>query len=407
MHSNSDALMLLQILITIGASQVLTLAFLIWLKKERNQADYLLSLELLLMFLVIIFYNYHDELALFSPAWTFASFWFAYLALPTFYLYIRSASKGTIDFYNWKNWLPFVPFTLVMALFWQNYLQFDAVEQQAITAQIMSLSPPIWYKLVYYGIFFLVFPLYLLASMRLLQEHEHYILTKFSYKENVSLAWLNRFLWGEGFVWLGFLLFEVVGHHFLNIFGHDHGFQAAFIILIASIIYLGVYGLRYQGVFVDRNASPEPDIARKEVVVEKEETARYQSSSLQEERAIAYAKSIKTYMEQERPYLEPRITIGELASRMNIPVNHLSQVINEQFEQNFFDFVNTYRVRAFQQLVQERDLQSFTLLALAYEAGFNSKSSFNAIFKKIADMTPSEYVRSLRKLPSTKMSTNS
>jgi len=101
-------------------------------------------------------------------------------------------------------------------------------------------------------------------------------------------------------------------------------------------------------------------------------------------------------METEKPYLEPRITIAELAQRMDIPVNYLSQVINEQLDQNFFDFINTYRVAEFKRLLAEPDFQHYTLLSLAYEAGFNSKSTFNAIFKKITGRTPSDYARELQ-----------
>lgn len=393
--------MLLQTIITIGASQVLTLSFLIWLKKKREQADYLLSLELLLMFLVIILYNYHDELHFFSPILTFASFYIAYLVLPIFYLYIKSASTGYVNFSRWKNWISFVPFLVVMCLFGFNFIIHDRAVQEILTTQIMGDVYPRWYKIVYYGMFFGVFPYYLLASFRLLQRHENYILTKFSYKEDVSLAWLNRFLWGEGLVWVAFLIFEVLAHNFFQIVGEGLGFQAAFIILIACMIYLGIYGLRFQGVFMDR------EVERTLVSLEeKEETTKYQSSSLNVNKAKEYEERLQNFMIAEKPYLESKITISELAQRMNIPVNHLSQVVNEQFNQNFFDFINNYRVKAFQQLVQERDVQQYTLLALAYEAGFNSKSSFNAIFKKTAGMTPSEYVKSLRQLQKTKMRTN-
>jgi AraC-like DNA-binding protein len=325
----------------------------------------------------------------------------AYLVLPIFYLYTKSASTGYVDFYKWKNWISFVPFLMVMCLFGFNFFIQDRAKQELLTTQIIEGAYPLWYQVVYYGMFFGVFPYYLFASFRLLKRHENYILTKFSYKEEVSLAWLNRFLWGEGLVWVAFLIFEVLAHNFFQIVGEDIGFQAAFIILIACMIYLGIYGLRFQGVFMDR------EVERILVPIRgKEETIKYQSSSLSADKAKAYEERLQNFMMAEKPYLASKITIAELAQRMNMPVNHLSQLVNEQFNQNFFDFINNYRVKAFQQLVQERDLQQYTLLALAYEAGFNSKSSFNAIFKKTAGMTPSEYVKSLHPIPKTEIRTN-
>ncbi|MCB0642793.1 MAG: AraC family transcriptional regulator, partial [Phaeodactylibacter sp.] len=217
--------------------------------------------------------------------------------------------------------------------------------------------------------------------------HEAYILTKFSYTEDINLGWLNRYLWGNIILWLSFLTFEVIGSKLLDFYPHEVGFIPGFVVLVGLILYLGIYGRR-QGVIFDSETTPLLEPLEEEVAEEK-----YQSSSLTDERAALYLKQLRVYMDREKPYLEPKMTIAKLAERADIPVNYLSQVINDRLDQNFFDFINSYRVREFQELLEQPDNSQYTLLSLAHDAGFNSKSTFNAIFKKFTGQTPSEYVR--------------
>ena len=98
-------------------------------------------------------------------------------------------------------------------------------------------------------------------------------------------------------------------------------------------------------------------------------------------------------MENEKPYLNNRLGLKDVAEYLNISVHHLSQVINEQLDKNFFDFVNDYRVTEVKNLLRDPKHKQFTLLAIAYDCGFNSKSSFNSVFKKITGLTPSSYVK--------------
>jgi len=96
-------------------------------------------------------------------------------------------------------------------------------------------------------------------------------------------------------------------------------------------------------------------------------------------------------MENEKPYVDSGLTLTQLAGRLNISPHNLSEVINTQLQQTFFDFINHYRVEQVKTDLADSQKQHYTFLALALEAGFNSKSSFNAIFKKHTGMTPSEY----------------
>jgi AraC-like DNA-binding protein len=114
---------------------------------------------------------------------------------------------------------------------------------------------------------------------------------------------------------------------------------------------------------------------------------------LKPEDSQLYLDQLLDFMEKEKPYRQPNITIQELADTMQISKHHLSQVINERLEKNFYDFINQYRVAEAQLLLVNPKYRHLTNLAVAEEAGFNSKATFNAVFKKQTGQTPSEYVK--------------
>ena len=120
---------------------------------------------------------------------------------------------------------------------------------------------------------------------------------------------------------------------------------------------------------------------------------KYEKSNLTSGRADEYLKRLLSCMETEKPYIDGDLTLQKLADKLSIPASHLSQLINERLEQNFFDFINRYRVKEVQRLFQDPSKKHYSLLAIAEEVGFNSKSTFNSAFKKYANMTPSEFRR--------------
>jgi AraC-like DNA-binding protein len=124
--------------------------------------------------------------------------------------------------------------------------------------------------------------------------------------------------------------------------------------------------------------------------------AKYEKTLLPDAQKLEYARKLASYMEAERPYLDPLLSLGDLAKKISVPGHYLSQVLNSHFGMNFFDFVNSYRIRESQKLLLETNSGRRTILDVLYEAGFNSKSVFNTAFKKHTRMTPSEYKKSLR-----------
>lgn len=118
---------------------------------------------------------------------------------------------------------------------------------------------------------------------------------------------------------------------------------------------------------------------------------KYKSSNLSETDIEIHLAKLKSLMETEKIFTEPELKLNELADYLKISAHNLSQIINDSFNQSFIDYVNSYRVKEFQNRIQQPDSSKFTLLSLAHEVGFNSKSAFNAAFKKHTGQTPTEF----------------
>lgn len=104
---------------------------------------------------------------------------------------------------------------------------------------------------------------------------------------------------------------------------------------------------------------------------------------------------LDTHMQTDRAYLDNQLSLPQLAERLDVSVNYLSQTINQQTEKNFFDYVNGYRVEEAKQLFNDGTQQPQSILDIAMNAGFNSKSAFYTAFKKHTGMTPGAYRNSL------------
>jgi AraC-like DNA-binding protein len=147
--------------------------------------------------------------------------------------------------------------------------------------------------------------------------------------------------------------------------------------LTAFLYALAYLSLRQPGVLTGDNISPP--------------AKRYETSNLTPERSERYAERLLRFMETEKPYTDSELTLQKLAEKLAIPARHLSRIINERFNQNFADFINSYRVEEAKKRLLDLSKKHYSVLAIAEEVGFSSKSSFNLVFKKHTHMTPSEF----------------
>lgn len=105
-------------------------------------------------------------------------------------------------------------------------------------------------------------------------------------------------------------------------------------------------------------------------------------------------EKLEFLMMHDKLYEKPKLSLQELAQETQLSTNQISWILNHEYKCNFYDFVNEYRIKAFIQKLNEDHHQTKTLLALAFEVGFNSKTTFNKSFKKVMRHTPREYLNS-------------
>ncbi len=286
---------------------------------------------------------------------------------------------------RWFDGLHFLPYLFGASIF------FPFLGLPRETLRVLLYDPEAydwpWYFIAFNVAIQVSGLLYALAAHFLLQGHRRRIKDRFSFEEEVSLTWLRYNILAIGLIYLivifSIVLDEVFG--LLPPLGRDYMIYTS---VTLFVFFFGYFGIRQENIFTD--AAPAGATEKEEG-----EAERYRRSGLNPEKTDQAYRRLLDYMDKEKPFLESRLTLYQLAGCLDLSPNHLSQVINEKAGQNFYQFVNSYRIRAFQEKAKDPGNAHLTLLALALECGFNSKSSFNHIFKKFTGMTPSQYQRSL------------
>lgn len=139
----------------------------------------------------------------------------------------------------------------------------------------------------------------------------------------------------------------------------------------------------------DRSAGTAPDDDEDKTAA----SSKYETSPLSAEQKERFRTQIIQHMDAEEPYLDGDLTLRQMADQIDLPARYISQVINEQLGQSFTEWVNEHRVDAAKDLLADEAYQHLTVIAVAHEAGFNSKSTFYSAFKRQAGTTPAAYRR--------------
>jgi len=216
---------------------------------------------------------------------------------------------------------------------------------------------------------------YISFTLLTLKKYRRGLKDYFSNTRTINLSWLSLIL-------IAFLLMLLVDAAILilKLIGYSSGTvtrQLFILSLFINLVFatvLAFKGLRQPGIFT----GIEPSI-------------KYGTTRLPKAEANKYIKNLKHIMRQEKPYLDPSITLNDLAEMLSITARQLSQAINDSLKQNFFDLISSYRIEEAKQMLLDSNHRDKTILEILYDVGFNSKSSFNSLFKKKTRMTPSEF----------------
>lgn len=403
-------LSLVPILYLLGAGQGAFLSLMLFASKAGCHAANAYLGTLTLLFVITLFDYFCDDTGLTAQyvqiqtvLWP-KEFFFG----PLIYFYTRELTRpGQIPLRG-RQWLHFVPGFIHVALSWAMLL-LPPARQLAVFGAVPDQPAPDW--VFSFLLNDLEVPLtmaqtvvYLLLSMRLVARHRAALGDNFSYTEEINLTWLRNLLIGM------FVIYVCWFFSHLLFAGYETLGSLLGVSMVLLIYAMGYMGLRQPEIFrrvsspaedaqtpaaEPAPAAPAPDtnVGVDEPAGEGAETpaGKYQSSSLSSDVSELLLADVQSRMQQDKPFLDNKLSLPQLAGLIGISANHLSQCINEHLNQNFFDFVNGYRIEEAKARLLDASRQRDNILTVAMDSGFNSKSAFYSAFKKQTGMTPSQF----------------
>lgn len=364
----------------IAAFNALFFALLIFQKKKALH-DKVLILWLIYLGVYTGIYALFSE-TMFDNFHILSASFISLLLLHGPFLFLYISSLADINFkMNQTKLIHFAPFVL-FNLFLLIASQYPEISEGIRLNHTHGMHKPVWVFNLFLISVVLSGPFYFILSILSLKRLDVNIFNNFSTLENVNLSWLRKLIYTFGFIWTALMIFATI-HHVFNMFSWIFCTHGLTLSLSVFIIIIGYLGLKQKEIFVNFTDSGSEFVT--------EERAKYSGVAADEEETKHYVSNLRQYMDAEKPYLDPEISLPELSKRLGVSSHFLSRVINEQLGVNFFDFVNRYRVEEVKLRITDPKFNYLSILGIAFESGFNTKSTFNRVFKKTTGLTPKEF----------------
>jgi AraC-like DNA-binding protein len=352
-----------------------------------------------------------------------------FASVPTMYLFLRSLVNSEWRFSwrrDWKHYALYIfYFTYHLAIGGYGQVDKNFVNWWWHSVEGLTAVSTFWDVLNYGQEFF-----YFTLCYRLYKEYRAWTFNEFSDVERVSYRWFYNFL----VVHFSVVIVQLFNNLWLKLVNYSYAeMWAIYIAELILVYYISVSGYaqaRVKEVHFTREThilaentpfSPQNDLNTEGVIKaiseekmveiadadtsnlvdnsvktefpEKESTPpKDESKALRDADLVHWKRKVLTYFEKEKVYLNPELTLSELATKLDTNTSVLSAIINTGFGKNFNDFVNEYRVEEFKRKAAEPDSKHLTLLAIAFDCGFNSKATFNRAFKKVTDVSPKAFL---------------
>lgn len=328
----------------------------------------------------------------------------ALLMGPVIYFYLQSLLNPSFKFTK-KEWLHLTP-----AIVYNTWILAVAITDRIILKKyfLMDGNSDPDFDNWYVALSLISLLVYLVLSYKYYQRYKNIIYQELSFADDVTYKWIRNFL-------IAFLLYFfsslVIGLLGLLHIGIDYRDTWWYYLLFAIIFYyIAIAGYsnsivtkaNYQLAFLQYKmpqllGNTEPfeiitnDISFEEVVTNKQQT-NDNSPEPNNEALSNWKQKVLEAIVTEKIYQNPELTLTDLSKNLATNPSLLSKIINQGFEMNFNDLINYYRVEEVKEKLQNTANANLTIMSLAYDAGFNSKATFNRAFKKVTGKTPKEFI---------------
>ena len=372
----------MEYILIIGTFEAIFLLLLLLGKKNKTRPDYLLGVIFLVYAISIggVYLELQNIRNNFPhPAIMNISWIFLFLHGPALWFYIRSLSGPGFRF-RAAYLLHFVPFIFFLVYQYFSFIQLPAPEK------IRLLENDLFKEHTFYKISVLAIGVstitYNIWALNLIRRRRDRLMQQYSKIEDIDLRWLRALI-------IAALISYSVNVALFNLDLIFHFATYRFLMFLSYsfasvyILFLGYFGLRQGNIFIDSlRETGEQDVR----------SGAGRIASPAESTEDAFIKTLIREMEEKQPYLDPEITISRLSEILNVRTGFLSEVLNSRLNQNFFDFINKYRVGEFKNQCISKTNSHLSIMGIAYNCGFNSKASFYRAFRKFEGISPSEYI---------------
>ncbi len=381
----------MEVILYIGLTQAIFASFLMFTKQSRHNSDILLAIWLL----VIALQLYANIIGIKHEQFAFSGLiilkLFPYTYGPFIYIYAKLLILEK-PIFRIRDLFHFIPFVLASIFL----LIFPTHEELMVEVKASFLGGDLSiYHIINSIAIITSINIYIVQVLYLLRVHEKKVYNHFSYDlHKTNLSWLKTIAISFSLAFTLSLVARLF-NFFLNL---ENPVFEPYIFPVFGLTFfayaLSFFGFNQEAIFVSpsfvrlQRRKDRLSLANEE---QEKKNTKYERSGLKADEAKRYLDDLLKHVADNKPYLNGNLTIDILSRETNIPKHYLTQIINEHLNKNFYNFVNEYRVNYVIEMMKNNKVQSYTILALAFDAGFNSKSSFNTIFKKFTGKTPTQY----------------
>jgi len=353
----------------------IVLSFILWRKKKNRTANHILAALVFFFSIgmggpIYVYYRLYYSFPYAAPFFSAIYFIFA----PLLFLYIKALTQKDFKFKR-IDILHTIP-SLLNILYFSIVFFIPLSERIAFLEKVYFKQTIVTYISITLSLFQNFF--YLMLCLGLIKKHSQKIKESFSVIEKINLSWMRHLVIMYGMILV--VAFVLQGFLPKTLMTEKLDDAITFFLISIVIFSIGYRGLSQPEILAELPPESDPSNLKK-----------YEKTGLSMEKGEIVQEKLIRLMEKEKLYIDQTLSLAQVAEKMRVPMHHLSQVINERIEQNFYRFVNKYRIEEAKRRLKNPKTKNDKLIKVAFDSGFNSLATFNRVFKDLIGESPSQF----------------